>query len=393
VAERLANLGYLALVKEVTIGTPLVPTDFVPYYKESISTMWNLVDDNPIAGVKFARLQVLPGTRDHKGDFEVMAEPNTAARFFDMLLTQGTGSGAGPYTYPFTLSAATNPKSYTVDISSGNQVFRFWGVQASKISPSWDKSEMHLNVSVSALGSFMGRGIATVATTTLTLDTLYDPAPNKGLVVGDLVRIYKSSTGATLDTTIATVNVDGITVTLGASAAAFAAGDTISLRPQTPTYNNLTPFLWPKTQFCFGATAAAALSATQVRLETGSNWEVHHKFESDTGADRSGSFDPAALIRTQGDAVFKIKKFFDTTEDVQQFLAINKSACVIRHFSGANNQYELRVTLNDLRVKQGVDPKGDTGKILYSEIEFSPVQSASDGQALDVKLINNLSTV
>ena len=254
-AERLANLGYLGLIAEATPGVPLTPTDFVPYYKETLTTSLNLVEDNPIAGNKFVRQAVIQGLRDHRGDFEVMAEPNTAARFFDMLLTKGSSSGTGPYTWPFTLGAAA--KSYTVDISSGNQVFRFWGVQASKIAPAWDKTEMHLAVTISALGSFMGRTIATVATTTLTLDTTYDPAPNKGLVVGDLVRIYKSTTGATLDTTIATVNADGITVTLGASAAAFAPGDMISLRPATQTYNNLTPFIWPKMQFCFGATASA----------------------------------------------------------------------------------------------------------------------------------------
>ena len=392
-AERLANFGYLGLVKEVTKGTALTPTDFVPLYKENMSTEWNLVDDNPIAGNKWARYQVLPGMRAHKGDFEVMAEPNTTARFVDMLLTKGTTTGAGPFTHPFTLSSATNPNSYTVDVSSGNQVFRFYGVEASKLTPTWDKTEMHLNVTVSALGSFMGRTIATVTTTTLTLDTTYDPAPNKGLVTGDLVRIYKSATGATLDTTIATVAGDGITVTLGASAAAFAAGDTITLRPATPTYTNLVPFLWPKTQFCFGATASAALSAVQTRLESGSNWEIVHKFEADSGAERSGAFDPAALVRTQGDATFKIKKFFDTPEDVQQFLSIAKNSCVIRHYSGATNQYELRVTLNDLRIKMGVDPKADTGKILYADIEYSPVYSQTDAQAVDVKMLNNLSAI
>lgn len=391
-AERLGNLGYFGLIKEVTKGVALVPTDFVPLYKETISTNLNLVDDNPIFGNKYARYQVLQGQRSHKGDVTVMAEPNTAGRLFDMLLNKVSTAGANPYTHSFGLNT-TNPNSYTVDISTGNIVARYWGVEASKIVPSFDKNEMRLQVSLSALGSFQGREIATVATTTLTLKTTYDPTPNKGLVVGDLVRIYKASTGAILDTTIATVNVDGITVTLGASAAAFAAGDQISLRPATPTFNVLTPFLWSNTQFCFGATAAAALSAVQTRVEQGSAWTLTHKFESDDGAMRSGGFDPAALVRTQGDCDLKVKKFFDTPEDIQNFNGLTKNAIVIRHFSGATSQYELRVTINHLKTNGKVVPDIDSGNIAYSEIDYNPQYDTTDAQAFDVKVINALSTI
>jgi hypothetical protein len=394
-AERLANFGYLGLVKEAVKGTPLTPTDYAPYYKESFSTSWNLVEDNPIAGNKFVRYQVLPGMRDHKGSFEVMAEPNTCAKFFDMLTTKGVTTGAGPYTQPFTLSATANPNSYTVDLSSGNIVFRFFGVEASKITPGWDKDEMRLNVSASALGSFMGRALAGVPTGagpyTVNLDTTYDPSPTTGLVVGDLIRFYHNGS-ATIDATVATI-VNSTTFTTTANVSTLVAGDFVYLRPATPAYTNLTPFLWGKTEFHFGANATAALAATQTRVENGSNWEIVHMFESDNGAPRSGSFDPAALVRTQGDAMLKVKKFFDTPDDVAQFLSISKNSCVIRHFSGATNQYELRVTLNDMRIKKGTDPQTDSGKILYADIDYAPVYSQSDGQAFDIKVINNLATI
>jgi hypothetical protein len=174
-AERISNLGYMGLVKEVTKGVPLTPTDFVPLYKESLMTDINLVEDNPVYGNKFKAYQVVQGQRAHKGAFTVMAEPNTTARLFDMLLTKSSTSGAGPYTHVFGLSGTTDPNSYTVDLAVGSQVNRFFGVQASKISPSFNENEMQLEVSASALGSFLGREIASIATTVLTLEIRPDP--------------------------------------------------------------------------------------------------------------------------------------------------------------------------------------------------------------------------
>lgn len=394
-AERVGNLGYFGLVKETTIGTALTPTDYIPIYKESMDTKLNLVGDTPIFGNKFERFQMLQGQRSHEGSIEVMAEPNTIAKLADMLLLQGTASGAGPYTHPYTLGATT--AGYTCDISTGNVVSRYIGVQASGFTPSWDKNEMRANLTISALASFQGREIATISTTTITLKTDYDPVPNKGLVIGDLVRLYKSAGGITLDTTVATVNADGITVTLGASAASFAAGDFIFLRPATPSFTTLTPFLWAKTLIGFGATASAALTAaaytTQTRLEQGTNWNIMHKFENNAGADRSGGFDPAALVRTVGDITFKAKKFFDTPEDLENFNNLNKSAVVIRHLSGLANQYELRITINHVKTDGKVVPDIQSNNVNYSDIDFMTQYDTTDGQAFDVKVINNLPTV
>lgn len=392
-SERLSNLGYMGLVKEVTKGTPLTPTDWIPLYDETINTNGNFVDQQPIFGNKFATQTVLQGQRSHKGDVTILCEPNTIARIFDMLLTKTSTTGAGPYTHVFALSATQNPNSYTVDISTGNVVARYWGVEASKFSPNWNGNELQAKVALSALGSFQGREIATVATTTLTLKTDYDSVPNKGLVVGDLVRIYKQSTGATLDTTIATVNVDGITVTLGASAAAFAAGDMIYLRPATPTYVNLSSFLWAKTQFCPGSTASAALSATQLRVEQGSTFDIMHNFESDSGAERSGGFDPAALVRTTGDGDLTIKRFFDVVDDIQNFNSLAKSAWVLRHYSGATNQYELRVTFNHVKTDGQVMADLKAGSIEYSTIKFDTQFDSSDNQGIGITVINNLSAI
>ena len=398
-AEHIGVLAYAAIVKEVTKGTALTPTTYVPLYSEKMTTDIALDELLPAVGVRFKRFENVPGLRSHKGEITVLAEPNTTAQFVDMLMVAGADSGTTPvYTHPFTFQNITNPKSYTMDISTGTVVFRYMGVEASEIAPVFNNNEMRLNIKLSALKSFSVREIATVSTITLTLKTDYDNAPNVGLVVGDLVRITKASTGATLDTIIATagVNADGITVVLSDSAAAFAAGDTISLRPATPSYGTLiaTPFLWSNTQFCFGATATAALAATQTRVEQGSTWKLMNSFEKDTGSNRSGSFDPATLVRMFGDGDATIKRFFDTPDQVNNFFARKNQALVIRHFvySGTST-YELRITFDQINYKTGGKPSIDSSKIIYHEFDCVPVYNAANAEGASVSVINSTATV
>jgi hypothetical protein len=390
-AERLGALGYAALKKEVTAGTAVIPDDYVSLYDENILTDLSLDNQNPAVGTKAKVFSILQGQRSHKGEFTIMAEPNTAAKVVDMLLTKGTTTGGGPYTHPFIPSADSN--SYTVDLSTGNQVFRFMGVKASQIDPVFQGNEMRLKVKVSALKAFYVREIATVSTITLTLKTDYDPAPNVGLVVGDLVRITKASTGATLDTTIATagVNADGITVVLADSAAAFAAGDTISLRPATASYTQKTPFQWARTEFRFGVDSSTALAATQTRVEQSSLWSLVHSFENDNGAERSGAYDPATLVRTTADASAKIKKFFDTPDQVNNFLKRNNGSLVIRHFSETG--YEFRVTLRQITAKTGGKPSIKSDAILYHEFDYQASYDVVEAGLYQVDILNNLASI
>ncbi|WP_091251729.1 hypothetical protein [Arthrobacter sp. ok909] len=368
----------------------MTPDTFVPLYDENLSSNLNLDDDTAIVGLKFARLQSIQGQRDHGGDLTVMAEPNTTAQLFDMLLTRGTVTGANPYTWPFTLGF-TDPNSYTLDISNGVTVTRFWGVQASKISPVFAKNEMQHKVSISALGSFQGREIASISTTTLTLKTDYDPTPTNGLVTGDLVNIWKASDGSLTSFTVSSVTAT--TVVLNSTAAAFAAGDMLVLRPATQSLPALyaTPFTWGRTQFCFGATAAAALSATHTPVEQGSTWEVMHNFKDSKGELRSGGLDPVALLRTRGDISLKISKIFNGPDEVKNFTGIKKTALVIRCYAAASNgtTYELRITFNNLKLKKGGDgPDLKVGTWEYYQLEYNADYDSSDAQAWDVKVID-----
>jgi hypothetical protein len=394
-SERLSNLGYFGLIKQADPNTMLTPTDFIPLFDETMSTMMNFVDQEPIYGQKEMTFTTLQGTRSHKGDVTVLAEPNTTAKLYDMLLQKTSTTGAGPYTHTFSLTG--NANSYTIDISTGNVVSRYWGVQASAINQNWNKTELQWKVSVSALGSFQGRTIASVPTGSgpysVTLDTSYDPNPTTGLVVGDLIRFYHSPT-STIDATITAIT-NGTTFTTTTNVLTLLQGDMVYLRPATPSFSTLVlnTFIWPRTQFQFGATAAAALSAAQLRVETGSTYTITHDFESADGSARSGSFDPASLPRLTGDAALTVKKFFDTPDDVALLNGLIKTASVVRHFQGSANQYECRVTFNHLKTDGKIIPDIKSKSVAYSEIKYHTNYDITDGQAFQVTVINGLATI
>lgn len=393
-AERLASLGYAAIKKEATKGTAVQPNVYVPYYKESINTDINLIEDMPIYGGKFKGFQQLQGQRNHKGGITVASDPNTLGYFLDMLFTKTSTTGAGPYTHVFEPSNTTDPNSYTLDISNVSQVIRYFGVQASKFTPSFDNGEMMAEFDISALGSFSGREIASVAATVVTLKTDYDPNPTNGLVATDLVRLYKASDGTFQDFTVSSLTAT--TVTLSGSPAAISAGDMFVLRPATPTYSLSTPFTWARTQVFFAVDAAtaqtaSATAANQTRLEDGLEVVVTHDFEDDGGSMRSGAFDPASLVRTLADFSFKIKQFFDQPFLLKDWNAIIKKACVIRCYTGSST-HELRITMNNIKVKDNkIDD--ETGNIIYQETEFASSYDQTDSKAITITIIGNVPTI
>jgi hypothetical protein len=388
-SERIGNLSYLAIGKQTDPHTAVTPSNYVPFWKESFTTNGNSIESNPAYGSRFEVFQVLQGQRDHSGAITVTAEPNTIASFFDMELTKSSTTGSGPYTHVFGLSNLTDPHPYTFDISLGSHVKRIFGVQASAITPTWNDNEMRLEVSGAGLHSYMGRKIASVSTSTLTLSTEYDPRPTLGLVENDLMRIFKAD-GTMLDHTI--VSLTDTTVTLNSAPSGVAAGDILHLRPATVSFDLLTPFLWSNTEFRYGADATAALAAAHTPLEAGSNWSIMNSFEDDAGSKRSGSFDPASLVRTTARYELTDKRHYDKSDQEAKRQSLEKVACVVRHFAGAARQYELRLTFNHMKVDNPIPPV-EAGSVMYSEQVYKQQYDQIDGKGLEVTVINNRATV
>lgn len=393
-SERNAATGYAAIKKESAVGTPVTPNVYTPYYSQKIATDFHIMEDTPVYGNRFKKYQHLKGSRSHGGSIVVMAEPDTAARWFDMLYNRSATAGSDPYTHTFGLSNDTMPNSYTLDLALGAQVVRFWGVQASNIKIGWQDEKMQFEIDLAGLGSFYGREVASVNASEVTLKTDYDADPTKGLVADDLIQ-FQLANGTVVNTTV--TSVDSATVITVGSATGVAAGDMVVLRPATPSLSLKRPFLWGLTQFFFSDTAANAVTASatasnQTRLEPGTELELIWEFEDDEGSKRSGGFDPASLIRTVGDYSFKIKKFFDTADDIKTWNALTKKAMVMVSLSGSTNQYRLQVSLNNLTLLSPA-PESESGSTIYSEQEFGGNYDASDGKGVEVKVIDAVATI
>lgn len=390
-AERLSDLGYAAVKKEATKGVAVTPNVFLPLVRETINVNAHIEDINPIVGLKSARYAAIKGQRDFTGEIELIAEPNSVGYLLDMLLTRTSTTGAGPYTHVFGLSAVTNPNSYTLDLLTGQSVFRYYGVEARELTQDFRDNKMHTTAMISALGAFTVREIAGVAGTgpyTVTLKTDYDSSPTTGLVVGDLIRFFLAN-GTTVDSTIVSIPT-GTTFTVTANPT-VAAGDYVTLRAQTTSLSFVDWFQWAKTQYKFGATSTAALSAAQTQLEKGSNWHIFHHMLPNEGAKRSGSYNPLSLIRGLGDINFNSKIFFDTPDEHNRFLASYKRAVAIQHLAGSTNQYSMQVLINNM-IAENDNTDLNVNNLLWNEVNWKTVYDPTDAQQFSVTLVNNVTT-
>jgi hypothetical protein len=296
--------------------------------------------------------------------------------------------------WPYTL-AAPPTKSYTMDISiGGGLVKRFFGCMAETIAPSISKNQVLLKATISALGSFQGRAIASVSGSgpyTVTLKTDYTQNPTLGLVAGDLIRFYDASNNL-VDTTVTAIT-NATQFTTAGSVSGFVAGDFVYLRSGTISLNILPPFLWSNMQWCYGATAAAALTNSQTRVEQTSTWESSWPFESKDGSQRSGNADPATLIRLTAQPTVTVKKAFGNPQDIADFNSLNKNALQVRMFSySGTNTYEMRVTYNHLVTDSPV-PSVAAKKVNYSTIKYKTQWDTVDNAGISITHVNALQTI
>lgn len=401
-SEKLSSLGYLKIGKEtVGRGVAVIPTVDVPLYSESFATKINLQTDNPIIGNPFAVYNIFPAQREHQGEIEVLCEPKTLPNFLNMLLNKvsSTANGSGVFTHLFNLG---NPNisnaSYTLDILKGDIVHRFYGCEIDSLTPVFQNdSYTKMKLSISALGQVSVVPIESAATTTITLNTTYDPEPGKGLVVGDVITLAKVSNGVVVSTenaTISAISADYLTLTVGSLTGTYVAGDYLYIAKRTVTPNLGIPFNWARTEFRFGETATVALNATHTPLEKSSNFEIMNEFEDKAGARRSGSYDPVSLVRKQGNASLTVKKFFDNGQELNDFLKRTKRACVVRMFGGlisGTTFNEFRVTFNNLKIMESPDSV-TAGEIIYLEQKLQPQYDSNDQQAFSVSVINDISS-
>lgn len=383
--------GYVGMAIQTDKDTAIVPTRYVPYFKDSFVTEMNKRQQGSVKGNRNMVQDILAGLRTHKGSLEVLAEPNTAGHWFNMFMTKGSTTGSDPYTHPFTVG--DTEKYYTLDIKKGLYVHRYTGVKANTIAPAYTDNEMHFNIGLTALRHFEVNTLASTPTGsspyTMVFSTDYDPEPTKCLVVGDLMAVTDGTT--TTNFTVASI-VDSTSITTTTNVTSFAAGNKVRLRAATPSFTLLTPFMWARTKYQFGADATAAASATHTPGDEGTEWSLTHTNESDDGAHQTGSYDPTDIRRTNFGGQFTFVQVYESDTERVNFLENEKQAVVIHMYAGNTSSYELKITMNNIKaVSEPIETAFETVTKITST--FVAQYDSTDGQAIAVSVLNALSTI
>lgn len=383
-STQIGQLSHLAVGKETTAGTAVTPSTFIPYNSESISINQNYQQDNPIVGNRYSVYEVTEGKRQIEGDVELEVERKTFGHILNNTFSLSTAGAGSPYTHTCVIGT---PASYTYEIRKGQAGFRYYGVQVDKLSFGWDDNKLIATTSIKARGAFTVATVSSASGTSIDLDTEYDSSPVSGLVVGDTLVL---DNGTTTETVSITALTDADTVAVSTISGSFTAGDRVYLSPLTPSYTVTSPFTFSETQVCFGVDAATALSATHTGIDDIS-WGYMNNLDA---INRTGSQNPAELIQKFCSSELSMKKAFEDTRDYQKFLDLEKEAVVIRSYGPiftGSTKAELRCTFNNAKaIEAKCDVKAED-IIIYNRTH-APQYDTSDGQALDIKLVNDIAS-
>lgn len=386
----LSDNAYLAIKPEATPGVAVVPTVFVPLVSENMKTVVNHSVDRRMKGANWQGNDVLRGNRMHEGEIVVLADPDMLGHFMNMVMTKGstTGNGTDGYTHPFTVG---DGDSYTFEIKKGLYAQRFFGCKIDELRIGFQDGQMQLTLSVKAMGQFsVGTlGVAlSGSVTSLVLDDEYDIAPNRGLVVGDVINI-----GGT-DITLTSVNSNGIGVGFSSTSLTFSVGEQIYLKPLTVSNPTLQdPLYLGNCLVGFGADSSAADTAAASRATASPVYDLEITLKKNLFAKNGTSrLDPVQILPQTPEVEIKLNTLLEDENQRQKFLDRTKQA-VTFIFLGKfiktdfSTQEKFTLKFNKIKMLEN-ENKLEVGSLIQNEQTFAALYDDSDGAAMSATLIN-----
>lgn len=394
-SNQLANKQYLAVKPQVAATTPIVPTIFLPFISESVRVNPNFSANRSIKGNNWKSDDLLFAGRQVEGDIEVWADPDTLAHLLNMTMTKGstTGNGTDGFTHPFTVG---DGDSYTVDISRGGYVHRFWGVRGDSLKFAFEDNKLKATLGIKALGFFNGASLslaASGAVTTLKLSNAQDPLPNKGLVIGDVVTIIQDS-GTAVDVTLTSVNADGITIGFSSTSITAAIGQPVFLKAQSPSFGTFQdPFYMSSALVGFGATTSAADTAAAARSTATPCYEISFEAKNNMfDAPASGYRGAAVLLNGMQEGQLELTRLFSDPTQMQKWNEAAKQAvtiiCTGRFIkSDLTTVEKLTIKMNRVKLMSNEEPLEVDNYIVDKE-KFEVLYDPSDAAAVVITLID-----
>lgn len=386
--NHLSDNSYLAIKPESTAGTAVLPTVFVPLVSESMKTVANLVPDRRLKGIDWKSNDLLRGNRSHEGEVIVYGDADTLGHFLNMVLEKGATTGdADGYIHPFTVGTA---KTYTIEIKKGAYTQRYFGCSIDELKLDFEDGKLKVTAKIMAMGQV---SIATIgvaingSVTSATLDDNYDLAPNRGLVIGDVLNI-----GGT-DVTLTSVDAGGLVVGFASTALVAAVGSVAYLVPQTaPSITVQEPLRFGNVLVGFGTDATDA-DGNATQADATPVYDLTIVLKNNLFAQNgSNRIDPVQILPRTREAQVELRQLFTSPAQRQAWLERTKQAMVI-NIQGKNIKSDfttfenLTLTLNRVKLIEN-DNAIQVGEYIADAQKFEVLYDDTDGQALDAELTN-----
>lgn len=389
-STHLAENQYLAIKPESTAGVAVIPTVFVPLVSESVKTVLNHTVDRRIKGHDWKGNGLLRGNRMHEGQIVVLADPDNLGHILNMVMTKGstTGDSTDGYTHPFTVG---NGDTYTFEIGKGAYAQRYYGVYIDELTIGFQDGQMQLTLSIKAMGqvSVMELGAAlSGAVTSLTLDDNYDIAPNRGLVVGDVIVV------GTDELTLTSVNANGYAVGFTSTSLTYSVGEPIYLKKlsvSNPTLQD--PFYLGNTLVGVGEDESAATTAAASRSTATPVYDLEIKIKNNLFSQNGSSrFDPVQIIPRTREAMVTLKRLLESEDQRTAFLNRTKQALTLIS-TGKNIKSDfttvekLTLKFNNVKLIEN-DNALAVGELIADTQQFEVLYDDSDAVAMTASLVN-----
>lgn len=386
----ISDNSYLAIKPEVTAGTAILPTIFVPLVSSNVKTVVNHTADRRLKGVNWKANDLLRGNRSHEGEIVVLGDPDTLGHVLNLFMTKGSTTGSAPagYTHPFTVGAG---KTYTMDIKKGLYVQRYVGVKVDEVKVEFSDGQMQLTLSIKAqaqCGVFtLGVALTGAGMTAATFDDEYDINPSYGLVVGDIVV-----TAGGTEMLVATVTATGITFTTTPVTAVI--GDALYLKPQTVTQSTLyDPFYLGNCLVGFGVDSTAATTAAGSRTTATPVYDFTISFKLNLFAQNgTNRLDPVQILPRTREASVALKQLFENASQRQAFQDRKKQAMTVI-ISGKAIQADFAtkelctIKFNNVKLLEH-DNMIEVGEYIVDDEQFEVLYDNTDGKAMTIDLVN-----
>lgn len=252
----------MAIKKETTAGTAVIPDKFMEIISETLSVNKSLAFSNPIYGSRSKKLHVNRNINEAiTGEIVMEIEPNSIGYVLSGCF--GLPSTSGPsdtteYTHVFTQPYVTAAlPTFTIEIAIGDDdsVRRYVGCKLNSIAMSIQDNVWLATIGVTALCEFV---TAELTAATSTPATTLPVSQATGLVVGDVLNIELGDAHEE-EKTITAVTSE-IELEVGATANNHPIGSIVSLKRRTPQFKQVCTITLTGTGGTANVTAAGGLT-------------------------------------------------------------------------------------------------------------------------------------